>query len=148
MGHNGAAWLVPTMLDIGKYLLENIGTLPGWVLIGIVVAFWWQGLPNFIKAWEARSSGIEARLQASVKTTLERYDALLEEADEHRVNCIREQKELRNRISDQDLIIATQNGTIASQTNTIVKMAEEIKGLHISNLQQQTELANRIKDRV
>lgn len=124
---------------------KYIGTVPGWGLLGMFVLFWWQGLPKLIDAWEKRAGGIEARLQESMKATLERYDAQLREADRHHQICVEEQEVLRRRIGEQDLIIATQNGTIATQSKIIVEMAEQVKGLQVSNLQQQTELAKRIK---
>lgn len=118
------------------------------------VMLWWKGLPAFIEAWEKRSGGIEARLQASMDATLVRYDdeiercnAHLAQAEHHHRLCLDQQEVLRTRISEQDLIIATQNKTIAAQTNTIIEMAEQMKGLHLSNIQQQTELAERVKDK-
>lgn len=122
------------------------GTPSGWVIVALMLVAWWKGIPSLIEAWEKRSGGIEQRLQASMATTLERYDKQLEEADRHHKLCIEEQEVLRERISAQDNIIATQNRTIATQTQTIIEMAEQMKGLQLSNIQQQSAIVERIKD--
>lgn len=139
--------------DVATFLSNNLGTVSGWTLVVLALLGWWKGIPSFIDAWEKRAGGIEVRLQASMAATLERYDRelarcgdQLKEAERHHKICIDEQEVLRIRISEQDKIIATQNSTIATQTQTIVEMADQMKGLQISNIQQQTDLAGRIKD--
>lgn len=132
-------------MDITEFLTKNVGTVSGWTLVALLLIGWWKGVPSFIDSWAKREGGIEERLQASVASTMARYDAQLKEADRHHQICIEEQDVLRRRIGDQDLTIATQNQTIATQTRTIVEMAEQIKGLQISNLQLQGELGQRIR---
>lgn len=135
------------MDDITAFLAKNLGTVSGWTLVALALLGWWKGTPAFIDAWAKREGGIEERLQASMSATLERYDAQLREADRHHQICMDEQGVLRSRLGEQDLIIATQNRTIAAQTQTIIEMAEQIKGLHASNIQQQGELADRFRGR-
>src|SRR5688572_15172592 len=115
------------MDDVATFLSNNLGTVSGWTLVALLLLGWWKGIPAFIDAWEKRSGGIEMRLQASMAATLGRYDAelarcgeQLKEAERHHRICIEEQEVLRGRISEQDKIIATQNSTIATQTQTIV----------------------------
>lgn len=115
----------------------QLGTVPGWGLLISVLLFWWKGLPSAIEAWEKRSNGIEARLNASMLAYTERMDTQLAEADKAHKECQEEQKKLRARVNEQDGVIATQNKTIAELTATNVKLGGEVQALKASHMQAQ-----------
>lgn len=135
-----------TLEQVASFVASGkTGTLSGWMIVALMLIAWWKGIPTLIEAWEKRSGGIEQRLNDAMLAYTERMDSQLAEADRQHKTCIAEQEVLRERISAQDGIIATQNKTIASQTQTIVQMAEQMKGLHVSNLQQQIALRETLK---
>lgn len=118
----------------------ELGTVSGWTLVAIALFIAWKMtavVPILIQAWEQRSSGVEERLQAAMKATLERYDKQLKEADEQHQKCLDGQERLRVRITKQDTTIATQNETIAKQSATIITLTEQVNALKTSNVQQQ-----------
>lgn len=79
----------------------QLGTLPGWSLVAIALAFWWKGLPNLITAWEARSSGIESRLQAAMTVTLNRYEAELKHLSDRLTESDKKHKDCEERAQKQ-----------------------------------------------
>jgi uncharacterized coiled-coil protein SlyX len=111
-------------------------------MIGLWIAWRISALvPTLIDTWEKRSTGIEARLQASMVAYTERMDAQLELADKQHKACKEEQDRLATRVAQQDTTIATQNETIAKQSATIVNLTDQVNALKTSNMQQQIAIA-------
>ena len=90
------------MIELLASLKEyQIGTLPGWSLVFISLAFWWKGLPNLIDAWEKRSTGIESRLQAAMTVTLDRYEIELRHLNERLTESDKRHKECEEKAQRQ-----------------------------------------------
>lgn len=105
------------MMELIAGLKEyQLGTLPGWSLVGIALMFWWKGLPGLIDAWEKRSAGIESRLQAAMTVTLDRYELELARFSERLTESDNKHRDCEERSM--------------KQTERINILEKEIIGLH------------------
>lgn len=98
------------------------GSISGWTLVGTVLLFWWKGLPGLIEAWEKRSGGIESRLQAAMKLTLDRYESeithlneRLNESDKRHLECEDRAQKQSDRINHLEKEIIGFQRQIAAQ---------------------------------
>jgi hypothetical protein len=90
------------MIDfIGAFKEYQLGTMPGWALVAISLAFWWKGLPSLIESWEKRSDGIEGRLQTAMKATLDRYELELQHLNARLTESDHRHKECEERAQSQ-----------------------------------------------
>lgn len=111
------------MTELTGFLQQyQLGTIPGWGLLATALLFWWKGLPGLIVAWEKRSEGIEARLQAAMKLTLDRYELELthlrerfEESDKKHKECEERAQRQSDRINHLEKEIIGFQRQIASQ---------------------------------
>jgi predicted nucleic acid-binding Zn-ribbon protein len=118
------------MTEVLKLLGQlELGTVSGWVLVGIGVYLVWQGLPKFLDAaskmldaHQARAAAMEARFDVQIKRLegqVKAADERAEKAELRHEDCVRQQERLRD-----DLRTAERKITLLQDEVTGLKRAE------------------------
>jgi len=91
------------MLELVAWMKDfTPGAAGVWTLVAMSAVAWWQGLPKLLASWEGRSAGIEARLQAAMKLTLDRYEEELRHFQERLTESDLKHKDCEDRAQRQN----------------------------------------------